>query len=91
MVERPLPSHTRAAKIICAAINCVKHSAESDLPISSFPNLFARFASELVFDGTPVPVPVAEPYGLDCGVIEHVRVIDILVTNAGGPLAGGLS
>ncbi len=53
------------AKIICAAINYVKHGAESKLPSPKFPNLFARWTSELVVDGNAVPVPLAEPNGLD--------------------------
>lgn len=53
------------ARILCAAINYVKHGAESDLPTPSFPNLFARWSAELVVDGSPVPVPLSEPDGLD--------------------------
>jgi 2-keto-4-pentenoate hydratase/2-oxohepta-3-ene-1,7-dioic acid hydratase in catechol pathway len=59
------PPVPRDAKIVCAAINYVKHGAESKLPTPTFPNLFARWASELVVDGAPIPVPVAEPDGLD--------------------------
>jgi 2-keto-4-pentenoate hydratase/2-oxohepta-3-ene-1,7-dioic acid hydratase in catechol pathway len=59
------PPVPRDAKIICAAINYVKHGAEAKLPTPTFPNLFARWASELVVDGTPVPVPAAEPDGID--------------------------
>ncbi len=53
------------AKIFCAAINYRKHGTEANLPTPKFPNLFARWASELVVDGAEVPVPVAEPDGLD--------------------------
>ncbi len=53
------------AKVICAAINYVKHGAEANLPAPEFPNLFARWTAELVVDGSPVPVPLAEPEGLD--------------------------
>lgn len=53
------------AKIICVAINYVKHGEESNLPEPPFPNLFARWTSELVVDGDSVPVPLAEPEGLD--------------------------
>lgn len=59
------PPVPRDAKIVCAAINYVKHGAEADLPTPTFPNLFARWASELVVNGTEIPVPVAEPDGLD--------------------------
>jgi 2,4-didehydro-3-deoxy-L-rhamnonate hydrolase len=68
------------AKIICAAINFVKHGAESNLPTPKFPNLFARWASQLVVDGATVPVPEAEPDGLDWEVelaaIVGKKVID---------------
>src|SRR6266478_1761549 len=59
------PPVPRDAKIICAAINYVKHGVESKLPTPTFPNLFARWASELVVDGAHIPVPIAEPHGLD--------------------------
>jgi len=59
------PPVPRDAKIVCAAINYVKHGAEAKLPTPTFPNLFARWASELVVDGAPIPVPAAEPDGLD--------------------------
>lgn len=59
------PPVPRDAKIVCAAINYVKHGAESNLPTPTFPNLFARWASELVVDGANIPVPAAEPDGLD--------------------------
>ena len=59
------PPVPRDAKIVCAAINYVKHGAEAKLPTPTFPNLFARWASELVVDGAHIPVPAAEPQGLD--------------------------
>ena len=59
------PPVPRDAKIICAAINYRKHGAESSLPTPTFPNLFARWTSELNVNGGDVPVPVAEPDGLD--------------------------
>lgn len=62
---RLAPPVPRDAKIVCAAINYVKHGAEANLPTPTFPNLFARWASELVVDGVDIPVPAAEPDGLD--------------------------
>ena len=62
LLAPPVP---RDAKIVCAAINYVKHGAEAKLPTPTFPNLFARWASELVVDGSAIPVPVSEPDGLD--------------------------
>jgi 2,4-didehydro-3-deoxy-L-rhamnonate hydrolase len=59
------PPVPRDAKIVCAAINYVKHGVESKLPTPTFPNLFARWASELVVHGADIPVPAAEPDGLD--------------------------
>lgn len=59
------PPVPRDAKIICAAINYVKHGAEANLPTPAFPNLFARWASELVVHGAHIPVPASEPDGLD--------------------------
>src|SRR5882724_5826271 len=59
------PPVPRDAKIVCAAINYVKHGAEAKLPTPTFPNLFARWASELVVNGADIPVPAAEPDGLD--------------------------
>ena len=59
------PPVPRDAKIICAAINYRKHGAESSLPIPTFPNLFARWTAELNVHGGSIPVPLAEPDGLD--------------------------
>jgi len=74
------PPVPRDAKIVCAAINYVKHGAEANLPTPTFPNLFARWASELVVNGAEIPVPVAEPHGLDWEVelaaIVGIRTID---------------
>jgi 2,4-didehydro-3-deoxy-L-rhamnonate hydrolase len=53
------------AKIICAAINYRKHGEEANIRLPEFPNLFARWTSELVVDGDTVPVPLSEPDGLD--------------------------
>jgi 2-keto-4-pentenoate hydratase/2-oxohepta-3-ene-1,7-dioic acid hydratase in catechol pathway len=69
------------AKVICAAINYAKHGAEASLPAPAFPNLFARWASELVVDGTAIPVPAAEPEGLDWEV-ELAAIVGKKVTDA---------
>ena len=71
----------RDAKIVCAAINYVKHGAEANLPTPTFPNLFARWASELVVDGAQIPVPVAEPDGLDWEV-ELVAIVGATTIDA---------
>jgi len=71
----------RDAKIVCAAINYVKHGVESKLPTPTFPNLFARWASELVVDGTQISVPAAEPDGLDWEV-ELAAIVGATVIDA---------
>ncbi len=86
------PPVPRDAKIVCAAINYVKHGAEANLPTPTFPNLFARWASELVVNGADIPVPVAEPHGLDWEVelaaIEGIRTIDADETTAAESVFG---
>jgi 2,4-didehydro-3-deoxy-L-rhamnonate hydrolase len=76
-VAPPIP---RDAKIICAAINYVKHGAEAKLAIPTFPNLFARWTAELVVDGANVPVPAAEPDGLDWEV-ELAAIVGTTATD----------
>lgn len=68
------------AKIICAAINYVAHGKESKLPTPKFPNLFARWTSELVPDGAAVPVPLSEPEGLDWEV-ELAAIVGTTLTD----------
>jgi 2,4-didehydro-3-deoxy-L-rhamnonate hydrolase len=75
------PPVPRDAKVVCAAINYAKHGAEAKLNAPEFPNLFARWSAELVPHGTPVPVPRAEPDGLDWEVelaaIVGTRLTDV--------------
>lgn len=68
------------AKIVCAAINYVAHGKESNLPTPEFPNLFARWTSELVPDGAAVPVPLSEPDGLDWEV-ELAAIVGATLTD----------
>src|SRR5882724_2629504 len=75
------PPVPRDAKIVCAAINYIKHGAEAKLPTPTFPNLFARWASELVVDGAAIPVPLAEPDGLDWEV-ELAAIIGVTTIDA---------
>src|SRR5712672_4393398 len=86
------PPVPRDAKIVCAAINYVKHGAESNLPTPTFPNLFARWASELVVDGAQIPVPAAEPDGLDWEVelaaIVGATAIDVDEKSAAASIFG---
>jgi 2,4-didehydro-3-deoxy-L-rhamnonate hydrolase len=69
-----------SAKIICAAINYGKHGAEANLDPPEFPNLFARWTSEMVADGDEIPVPDAEPEGLDWEV-ELAAIVGKTLTN----------
>jgi len=80
------PPVPRDAKIVCAAINYVKHGAEAKLPTPTFPNLFARWASELVVDGSEIPVPAAEPDGLDWEV-ELAAIVGARTVDADGAKA----
>jgi 2-keto-4-pentenoate hydratase/2-oxohepta-3-ene-1,7-dioic acid hydratase in catechol pathway len=75
------PPVPRDAKIVCAAINYVKHGAEAKLPTPTFPNLFARWASELVVHGAQIPVPAAEPDGLDWEV-ELAAIVGVTTIDA---------
>ena len=77
LVAPPVPV---GAKVVCAAINYGKHGTESKLPNPHFPNLFARWTSELVADGDVVPVPDAEPEGLDWEV-ELAAIVGTTLTD----------
>jgi 2-keto-4-pentenoate hydratase/2-oxohepta-3-ene-1,7-dioic acid hydratase in catechol pathway len=80
--ELPLaPPVPRDAKVVCAAINYVKHGVEAKLPTPTFPNLFARWASEFVVDSTPIPVPAAEPDGIDWEV-ELAAIVGAVTIDA---------
>ena len=93
LADLPLaPPVPRDAKIVCVAINYVKHGAEANLPTPAFPNLFARWASELVVDGAHIPVPAAEPDGLDWEVelaaIVGATAIDVDEKSAAASIFG---
>ncbi len=83
----PAPPVPRDAKIICAAINYRKHGAESSLPTPDFPNLFARWTAELNVDGGRIPVPLAEPAGLDWEG-ELAAIVGATLTDAAPDVAG---
>jgi 2,4-didehydro-3-deoxy-L-rhamnonate hydrolase len=72
----PVPA---TARVLCAGVNYKSHAAEASVEPSKVPNLFARWASTLVPDGTDIPVPFGER-GLDWEV-ELALVI-------GAPIAG---
>ena len=79
LVPPALPS----AKVICAAINYRAHGEESDLPSPPHPNLFARWATNLVPTGTEIPIPASEP-GRDgiAGMDWEVELAVIMGDNA---------
>lgn len=89
LLAPPVP---RDAKIICAAINYRKHGAEANLPTPEFPNLFARWTSELVIDQSDIPVPNAEPDGLDwegeLAAIVGATLTDVDVATAAAGVFG---
>src|SRR5258705_11875363 len=83
------PPVPRDAKIVCAAINYVKHGAEANLPTPAFPNLFARWASELVVDGAHMAAEkLAELHDIHLAR-ETVRQWMITAAGTGGGRAGG--
>jgi 2,4-didehydro-3-deoxy-L-rhamnonate hydrolase len=75
-----IPPVPDTAKVVCAALNYASHAAETGGRLPEHPNLFARWAATLVPDGTPVPVPRAEP-GLDweveLAVVIGAPLIDV--------------
>lgn len=54
----------RSAKVLCAGLNYQMHAAEAGRDLPEQPDVFARWASTVVPDGSSVPVPLSEP-GLD--------------------------
>jgi 2-keto-4-pentenoate hydratase/2-oxohepta-3-ene-1,7-dioic acid hydratase in catechol pathway len=68
------------ARVLCAGVNYKSHAAEASVEPSTVPNLFARWASTLVPDGTDIPVPFGEE-GLDWEV-ELALVIGAPIANA---------
>jgi acylpyruvate hydrolase len=52
-----LPPLRRPPKIICAGLNYSEHSKETGNAVSTYPALFARFASGLVGHGQPIVRP----------------------------------
>lgn len=79
-----LPPVPETARIFCVGINYHSHGDESKtlagLDIPKVPMIFGRWASTLVTDGVPVPVPPNEP-GLDWEV-ELAAVIGETVWQA---------
>lgn len=63
-----VPFVPETARVFCVGINYISHADESKsvagLDLPKFPMIFGRWASTLVTDGTPVPVPPTEQ-GLD--------------------------
>lgn len=57
----PVPPVPQTARVLCVGVNYQAHSAEASVAVSEVPTIFARWPSTLVGDGTPVPLPAAEP------------------------------
>ena len=80
---RPAVPVPETAKVICVAVNYKMHADETGSDLPDRPNLFARWWSTLVPDGTPIPVPADEP-GLDWEV-ELAVVIGAPLTSVTDP------
>jgi acylpyruvate hydrolase len=52
-----LPPFQNPGKIICLGLNYVDHSAEVGIALPDYPTVFARFASNLIGHGAPIPMP----------------------------------
>lgn len=59
-----VPAVPSTAKVLCVGLNYQEHAAEAGMTVPAHPTIFARWASTLVADGDPMPVPPSEP-GLD--------------------------
>lgn len=72
----PVPT---TSKILCLGLNYAAHVAETGRDKPEFPNVFARWYSQLSCHGDEVPVPSGEP-GLDweceLGVIIGAHLVD---------------
>lgn len=58
---RQVPAVPLTAKVLCVGLNYRAHAEEGGREVPSHPNIFARWASTLVADGEPVPLPAGEP------------------------------
>ena len=52
-----LPPFPNPGKVICLGLNYVDHSAEVGIALPDYPTVFARFASNLIGHGAPIPMP----------------------------------
>jgi 2-keto-4-pentenoate hydratase/2-oxohepta-3-ene-1,7-dioic acid hydratase in catechol pathway len=68
----PVPA---TAKVICVGHNYASHVTETKRQVSEYPVLFARYASTLISDGDPIPIPAVEK-GLDWEV-ELAAIIGV--------------
>ena len=56
----PAPFVPDTAKVLCAGLNYADHADEARRSAPAAPNMFGRWASTLVADREPVPVPAGE-------------------------------
>ncbi len=82
----PVPE---TAKVVCVALNYPMHAEETKSELPKVPNLFARWWATLVADGTPIPVPDAEP-GLDWEVELAVVIGSAMCSVRAGEAMSGI-
>lgn len=77
---RQVPFVPQAAKVLCVGLNYKNHASEAAMDLPEYPTVFGRWASTLVVDGAPIPVPDHED-GLDWEV-ELAVVVGRRLTDA---------
>lgn len=58
---RLAPPVPLGARVLCVGVNYRSHAEESAAALPEMPNIFARWGSTLVGDGSSVPLPPGEP------------------------------
>ena len=77
---RQIPFVPSSAKVLCVGLNYRNHASEAAMDVPQYPTVFGRWASTLVVDGAPIPVPDHED-GLDWEV-ELAVVVGRRLTDA---------
>jgi 2-keto-4-pentenoate hydratase/2-oxohepta-3-ene-1,7-dioic acid hydratase in catechol pathway len=88
---RQLPFVPPAAKVLCVGLNYKNHANEASMDLPEYPTVFGRWASTLVVDGAPIPVPDHED-GLDweveLAVVVRHRLTDASEAEAAEAILG---
>ena len=88
---RHLPFVPQAAKVLCVGLNYKNHASEASMDLPEYPTVFGRWASTLVVDGAPIPVPDHED-GLDweveLAVVVRRRLTDASEAEAAEAILG---